>query len=248
MADEDEDLHGGNGVEGISEQSEQVRGDDLEDQEGADETDELDEDQQPEEIDAQPPPKPSRGEARFQRLTHQNRDLTERLARLERENQEFKQRQQAPQQQQIRELTADEKALMTSDQLVEYEMSRKLQPVMQQVQQVQFQAAEAADRSSFQALCARDPRAARLADEVETRLAQERQRGVNIPRETLFTYLLGEKIRNNGKAAAVQRRQGQQRIARQQTVVSNPRSDQTEQRGRTSEREARDKRLANYTF
>jgi len=108
---------------------------------------------------------------------------------------------------------------------------------------------ESTDKSSFQSLCASDARAKKYADEVETRLLELRRQGQNAQREVILKYVLGEKLMQQApKAAAAQRKQGQQRIARQQGSSPAPRSDTRAARQAESEAEKRNKRLENMTF
>ena len=229
--------------------SEQTQGDDTPvqgaDSEGADE---LDEDQEQEEVDIQPE-KPSRGESRIQRLANEAREAKEEAAKVRRELDEFRARQQAPQPVQEREPTPDEMALWSTDQIVDHRMRKGLEPLKQQLQQAQFQVYETGDKANFATVCARDPRAAKMADEVERELLDQRAKGVNIQREALYTFMLGKKMREGGlKAAAKQKQDGQRRIARQQAPSGNSRSDQSAGRRELSEKEARDKRLKDAGF
>ncbi len=229
---------------------EQTPGDDTPvqgtDNEGADELDEAQDDQ--EEVDVQPE-KPSRGESRIQRLANEAREAKEEAARVRRELDEFRTRQQAPQPVQEREPTPDEMALWSTDQIVDHRMRKSLAPLQQQLQQAQFQVYETGDKANFATVCARDPRAAKMADEVERELQDQRNKGVNIQREALYTFMLGKKMREGGlKAATKQKQEGQRRIARQQAPSGNSRSDQSTDRRELGEKEARDKRLRDAGF
>lgn len=213
---------------------------------GADETDELDEDEGQEEVDLQPEKPPSRGEKRFQQLSNTAREATERAAAAERQLQEVTTRlaRLEQPQQQTKEPTQDEMALWTTDQIVDYRMNKGLGPVLNTVRQIQFEAAEMADKTSFEALCARDPRAARMAPVVEQALKEMRANGQTVPRATLYKFKVGEMVVDKGtKAATAQRQQGARRIERQQTRPSNARSDRQANTGRGSAADEREKRL-----
>lgn len=176
-------------------------------------------------------------EARL-RLEGETRELKERLARLERPAQAAP---QGP--------TAEQLALMTPDELITYRLGESDKRFQQTLGQIKWETYEANDRSTFNALKATDPLAAKYADEVETRLTAMRQQGQNVDRERLLTFIIGEKARA-GRSVAKQRQtaQGQQRIARQTVRPGAARSDTTGNRGKVSDQEARDKRLENMTF
>lgn len=138
---------------------------------------------------------------------------------------------------------------MTPDELITYRLGESDKRFQQTLGQIKWETYEANDRSTFNALKATDPLAAKYADEVETRLTAMRQQGQNVDRERLLTFIIGEKARA-GRSVAKQRQtaQGQQRIARQTVRPGAARSDTTGNRGKVSDQEARDKRLENMTF
>lgn len=248
---EPDDVEHGNDPAGNDEveleHGEQVPGD-AEPSEPDDTQAEADEEDQPEEIDAQPEKPLSRGERRFQALSNEIKEERAARARLEQELTEVRTR-QAPQQPQPREYTADEMALWTQDQVIEYRMNQRLGPVQQELNRVRQEQINTGDKATFSAICANDARAVRLKDEVEKLYASEWQAGRFVPREILFELLLGRKVRN-GAPAAREKAQvaGKQRIARQQAPSGNARSDQQAQRGKLSPAEERLKRLENVTF
>jgi hypothetical protein len=239
---DDEEIEDGNANSGQPESVDEQEG-------GADEKDELDEEGAlPEEIDAQPE-KPSRGETRFQKLANEAKEARELAARLERDIQELKNRPQPqPEPVKEREPTAEEMALWSPDQIVDYRLSKVTKTYDQRLQQIQFQTYEATDKAAFQALAASDPRAKQMADEVETELQRQRGLGQNIAREVLYTYMLGKRIRDAKPAVEKARADGQRRIQKQRASGGSPKSDQPNQRGKLSEAEARAKRLENVTF
>ncbi len=175
-------------------------------------------------------------EARL-RLETETRELRERLGRLEQPRREP----QGP--------TAEQLALMTPDELIQHRLGESEKRFQHTLGQIQWQTYEANDRTTFNALKATDPLAAKYADEVETRLQAMRAAGQNVDRERLLTFIIGEKARA-GRSVAKQRQQaqGQQRIARQTVRPGAARSDTAGSRGKVSEQEARDKRLENMTF
>ncbi len=175
-------------------------------------------------------------EARL-RLETETRELRERLGRLE-------QPRQAPQ-----GPTPEQLALMTPDELIDHKLGIATKRFEATLGQIQWQTYEATDKAAFEALKASHPMARRLADKVESRLAEMRAQGQNVDRVRLAKYLVGEEAWEKGEAAKVkQAAQGQQRIARQTVRPGAARSDTTGNRGKVSEQEARDKRLENMTF
>jgi hypothetical protein len=192
----------------------------------------------------------SRGERRFQKLANETREANTRAERLERELQEIRaERQRQTAQTQEREPSAEEMSLWSTDQIVQYRLDKATGKFNQTLQHMQFQNMESADKSSFTALCAGDARAKKYADEVETRLLELRRQGQNAQREVILKYVLGEKLmQQTARATTAQRKQGQQRIARQQGSNPPPRSDTRASRQAESEAEKRAKRLENVTF
>lgn len=195
--------------------------------------------------------KPGRGEVRFQKLSQTAREASERASRLEAENREIKAaiaRLERPAQQE-RELTKEELALMTPDEMVDYKLGKATKGFQATIGQIQWNTYEASDKASFNALKATDPLAARYAGEVEERLQAMRAQGQNVDRERLLTFIIGEKARaGSGKAKQKAQANGQRRIAAQTTKPGSQRSDQQGTRGKMSEQEAREKRLENITF
>ena len=192
----------------------------------------------------------SRGERRFQRLANETREANTRAERLERELQDIRaERQRQTVQTQEREPSAEEMSLWSTDQIVQYRLDKATGKFNQTLQQMQFQNQESADKTSFHSLCASDSRAKKYADEVETRLLELRRQGQNVQREVILKYLLGEKLlQQSAKATSQQRKQGEQRIARQRGSNPPPRSDTRAGRQAETEAEKRAKRLENVTF
>lgn len=205
------------------------------------------------EVEGEPQRRPTRGEARFQTLSRTAREANERAARLETEGRELRERLarlEQPRQEQPKGKSAEELALMTPDELINYRLGESEKRFQTNLGQIQWNTYEAGDRAAFNALKATDPLAAKYADEVETRLTALRAQGQNVDRERLLTYIIGEKARQGGGAARKkQAAAGQKRIQGQQARPSGgQRSDTPTARGRLSEADARAKRLENVTF
>lgn len=94
-----------------------------------------------------------------------------------------------------------------------------------------MQAADAADRASFQAKAAFDPRYKKYADRVEQVLADERRQGRDFPRETVLKFVLGEAVINS-KGKSKQQQDASERVRRQQARADSGRSDVSGQRQR----------------
>ncbi len=203
-------------------------------------------------VDAATERRPTRGEARFQTLSKAAKDANERATRAEtaaRELTERIARLERPAQTAPQGPTAEQIALMTPDELIDFKLGTATKRFEAQLGQIQWQTYEATDKAAFEALKASHPMARRLADKVETRLAEMRAQGQNVDRVRLAKYLVGEEAWEKGEAAKVkQAAQGQRNIQRQTVRAGAARSDTTGNRGKVSDQEARDKRLENMTF
>jgi hypothetical protein len=192
----------------------------------------------------------SRGERRFQTLSNSVKDANERATKLERELREERAARQRREAQETRkEPTAEEMALWTTDQIVDYKLGKSQASFQQTLQQIQFQTMESSDQAAFSTLCATDPRAKKYAGEVEQRLADLRAQGQNVPRANLLRWIIGDKVMAGaGKQVQRQRQQGQDRIRRQQSLSTTPRSDAAGNRGAKTDAEKRLERIENITF
>lgn len=106
----------------------------------------------------------------------------------------------------------------------------------------QFQAADQADRASFAVRTASDPRVAKYAQEVETRLHQLRQGGANASREDMLRYIIGERVMANAPKVKKQQAAAKETIRQQTTNPERPKGD-TGGKRRVDEKTARAKRL-----
>ena len=203
-----------------------------------------------EEVEAQSERKPGRGESRFQKLANEAREAREHAARVERELQEFKAEQSRKAAVvEKKEPTAEEMALWSTEQVIDYKMQKATGQFSQNLQQLQWNTMESNDKAAFERLQLSDPRAKKYAAEVETRLANIRKQGQNVDRESLLKFIVGEKVmEGGGKAAAKQKKQGEEQIRRQKTNPPGGQSDVRGGRTQDSEAEARRKRLENVTF
>jgi hypothetical protein len=192
----------------------------------------------------------SRGESRFQKLANAAKEATERAARVERELQEIRAEQsRRAAVVEKKEPTAEEKALWSTEQLIQYELGKATEKFGTTLQQMQWNTMEANDKAAFERLQLSDPRAKKYAAEVEERLANIRKQGQNVDRASLLKFIVGEKVMAGGaKAVAKAKKEGEAQIRRQQTKPPGGSSDVRGGRTQESAAEARRKRLENVTF
>lgn len=151
------------------------------------------------------------------------RDYEARLAALEGGSRQ--------QQQLDPRLEADRLAAMTPEERVEERLQRTEERHQQELMRMQFQQADRDDKAEYKRRATTDKRAARYEQDVETLLGQLRQTGMNPKRETIYFYLLGQKVANAKPAKRAQQAAGEERLRRQQTRPANAGSDTTGKRG-----------------
>ena len=186
----------------------------------------------------------SRGERRFQRLANEARQAREEAARTRAELDRLNQRFSQPQQPDPR---AEQEYLstLTTDERVNYLLHKSSQTHQSQMVQMQIAMADQNDRSEYATRCTTDKRAERYKDDVERTLGQLRSQGMNPKRETIYFYLLGQKVAN-GKPSAKQAEQLDVRRRRQTTQPGRAGSDAGAPRGRRGS--TLEDRLADVTF
>lgn len=198
-----------------------------------------------EEVDE--PPRRGRASDTIRRLRQEAQEARREAAENRRRLDEFEARQRAPAPQgETQEQRAQRYALMSPEERMEARLAESQAEFNQRLGLMQFQTMEASDKAAFEAYCAANPRAARFADEVESRLAELRRNGQNIDRRRLYTFIVGEKIlaRNEGEGAR-QRKEGARRVARETTRPASPRGDTAATRQTADTAESRRKRLEN---
>lgn len=184
--------------------------------------------------DAEPlaaePRAPSRGDRRIQSLTERNRALAEENARTTRLLDELRRSSAAPPTPvETPSQRAERLALLSPEERIRTEVDERLAQHERNQQALNTQLLDASDRAQFQAKVAANPLAKKLEPDVERRLGDLRARGQNLPREVVFTYLVGERAlaqMGKGKPAAQANR------ARQQARPANTRGDVRPERGR----------------
>ena len=163
--------------------------------------------------DAEPPAPPSRAERRIRALDERYKQVAEENARITRQLDEL--RRNPPQPQQPAETAIDRAnrlALLSPEDRLREEMREALDANERKNQNLTAQLLDQSDQASFSAQAAVNPLAKKLASEVERRLADLRARGQNLPRNVVFTYLIGERVlaqqgKKSPKAAANRQRQ-----------------------------------------
>jgi hypothetical protein len=164
----------------------------------------------------------TRGDRQFAELRERNRLLAEQNATVTRQLDEMRRNPPQPQHVEDPRVEAERVALMSPEERIQYTVDKSLRQHQQKSDQLMHQLMDQSDRSSFEAKAAANPVAKKLAGEVERRLADLRSRGQNLPRDVVFTYLVGERAlaqMGKGKTGARERQQ------RQQARPSNARGD-----------------------
>jgi len=184
-------------------------------------------------VDEKPQRQEGRADRRFQKLSNSLKQANERAARVEQELAALRAERARPQQtQETPEQERARIALMTQEERVTYLLEKSAKQNEQAIRQVQFAAADQSDRAAYQAKAAYDPRFRKFEGEVESRLADLRRQGGNANREVVLAYLIGEKVLGAQPKVDDARRQGQQRIQRQQARATSGRSDLPANRAR----------------
>lgn len=175
---------------------------------------------------------PSRGDRRIQSLIDRNKQIAEENARITRQLDEMR---RAPAQTyqppaETPQQRADRLALLSPEDRLRTEMDERLQVHQMQQQHLMRQLQDSSDRSAFEALAGRNPLANKMRDQVERALADVRAKGQDLPREAVFTFLVGQKAiaqmgKPNKKAAANRQRQ-----------AARPASTRSDVRGESSRR------------
>ena len=233
--------------------------DDLPLEGGLDDVDDADDDLPPEGDEEQvlavdpdePPAKPlGRRERAVLAAKRDAREARAEVARLREEVQRNAGGQSAAVQAENERREREAYALMSPDERSEFDRKKLEQRQAITEQQGRWMFADLADQRKFDRLCARDPRADRLADAVETKLAEERQRGNNFTREQLFKMLYADRLLAKApKAVKRAKAVAAENVARNRVAAPGGRSGAPDGRAaKLSEREARRKRLENAVF
>ncbi len=198
---------------------------------------------------AQPEVRPRRGPSRQARLSRENTELRERLARVE--GRLDAPRPQAPQFDPEAQRRADEEFYerLRNEGIDPVEATRRItERVANRERQafggVVLQMQNDADRRDFAALARSDRNAARFRDEVEE-IAGQIVRTGNVPnREVIFERLLGREVRQRAsRVVAPQRRAAAGRVARETTRANGGGGDVARSQGRSRNQDDADEAL-----
>lgn len=236
---EQSDADEADGDDGSAEAGEDGESDGDEDALGSDEGQAG---QRPAEVGRQP----SRAQARVQTALAKAKAAEDKASELERRLAQIEQgrTQQSTAQQQAEE--RERIALMTPDERTDYLVNKTRQEVNGEIQGLRFQMQDSADKTAFDALCARKPHFDAVRDDVEKQLVEMRRNGGTAPRETLALYFIGKRADERaGRAAPRQKRKADDRIQRQTARPGNGKGDQRNDSGRRGgdEKSARANRL-----
>lgn len=174
-------------------------------------------------------PEVKRGNPEYGKLRAERREAREKADRLERELQELRQsqlRNQGPDAAEQRRQQREQELNAAREEPAKYwdlRLKHQQEDADARINQIQFMAIDSADKTAFEALAYRNKAAASLRNEVEQRLADERRRGLNFPRETVLKFLLGERALKNGDAART-RQQNKADVTNRRETVKAPRA------------------------
>jgi hypothetical protein len=229
---------------------------DLED-ESTDPAGEVEDVEQEEpELEVAPEPEerqPSRRDARIQRLAEDSRRKDAENADLRRRLDELTTRTAAPAPA-PRQETDEERAARYENMSPGAAMVEALKEAegrfAQRMNQTAAQTADTVDKTAFDSQAHRDPLYAKWAPKVEARLAELRRGGVNMNREVLFKYMVGEAAleRRSSSGGRQETTAARQRVQRRQQRPGDSGSDTAptrEQRRGGDDATARERRLAN---
>ena len=161
------------------------------------------------------------------------REASEKAARLEQEIAALRQQRQAPATE-SKEQEDAKLALMSVEERVDYKLAKAEREHARQIALYEFKSSDAADKASYEAKAAYEPRYKKYAADVEKLLLQERNTGRNFPRETILKFVLGEKVMAAKPKVDQQRREAQRRVNGQRTQPDQGRSDRAAPRGRST--------------
>lgn len=216
------------------------------------EDEDLDEDTEPEETEdddvddvdePEPVRQPSRGERRVASATKIAAEAKAETKRLADELAALKAERARPQ----GETQAQRQARL--DEMEPWDRQAYLQN--ERLNRLEFDGTDRLDRLDFKATCRDDPVAAKLEQEVESRLSAMRANGFNSTRDAIYTFMLGERAKaNKGRATGKAQRTAAANRDRQQARPGNARGDTAPSGARRNADtpEGRRKRLEGLTF
>jgi hypothetical protein len=187
-----------------------------------------------EEVAEEPVAKPTRGEARIQRLANETRAEKARADRLEQELREARQAQWQRQQAASEEERQARRALMTPEERVADDMAALRREFAATRQQDQMSTAAMMDKAAFDAKAATKPVYAKYASEVEERFQDQLRQGRPVEREIILKVLLGERALS-GASDQKARRKAQGRVESQRVPAGSGKGDSPTARGKAGD-------------
>lgn len=169
---------------------------------------------------------PSRGAIRIAALAKEAREARESAERATRELAEFRAERTRNSSAAERESEARRLEMMSPDERMEHRLTQIETNSSQRLARMEFNSADANDKAAFTGSFSAKPQLAALADAVEERLTTMRAQGVNAPRLTVATYLIGEQaLKAAPRANARAGRTAEANRARQTTRPGTSRGD-----------------------
>lgn len=178
--------------------------------------------------------RPSRGEARFQRLANETKAAREEAAEARREAAELR-RERAQQSNQVNEQQQREMlALMTPDERADWKISQFERRQTHERQQERMQTQALLDKTAFDAKATIDPVYGKFKDEVETRFQEQMRQGRPVEREILLKLLLGERALSGARNPKA-KKQASDRVASQRVSSGSGKGDAGSARGKAGD-------------
>jgi hypothetical protein len=222
-------------------------GEDAGGEEGQDDASEDEEGLGEGSVDDQPARRPNRAQSRIQALTSSTREAKEKADRLERELSEIKAAQRAQEQRSQQESPTDRaarRALMDPIEVMREDLRESEQRTAQLLQRTAMESQENNDKSSYNSLLREKPHLKRYDAEVERVRVEQQAAGRFVPREVLLKLAIGDAAMKAAEKKGPQaQREGQRKVAAQQSRPAAGRSDTATQRGRQGD--SAEKRLEN---
>ncbi len=197
--------------------------------------DQADDGEQNDQIEADAGGKPSRGEARFQRLANETKAAREEAAAARREAEDLRRQQWQQNSQQSEQQQREMLALMTPDERAEYRIKQFETKQAQERQQDQHRIASLLDKTAFDAKATVNPVYARHKDAVEERFQEQLRQGRPVEREILLKLHLGELALQGAAKSGGQRRQAQNRVQSQRVSAGSGKGDAATERGKAGD-------------
>jgi hypothetical protein len=226
---EDQDTEGQEGDDALEAGEQDAAAD-----EGADEIEGSEGDDEGQ-IDEPPARRPNRAQSRIQSLTQTLAQEKAERQRIDRELMELRAEQRARQQPQgeSAEAKAARRALMDPMEVMREDLKESEQRTAALLQRQAIQQQETSDKLLYNSILRDAPHLKKYDAEVEKIRKEQEDRGVFVPREVLLDLAIGRAARAAAtKAAPKAKKEGQQRIAAQQSRPAGARGDTATARGK----------------